>query len=96
MVDLPCLLFRGAHTFPSLPLTPPTPYPWTPLFLLKQWLYTDGSNIKGQCRLGAAVAHVPSCTTIYIDAGGTNETRAIMRVELMVIHTALDKFVAHK
>ena len=59
-------------------------------------MYTDGSDITGQPRLGAAVAHVPTCTTIYIDAEGTDETRTITRVELVAIYTALDKFAAHE
>ena len=37
------------------------------------------------------MVHVPICTTIYIDAGGTDETRTIMRAELVAICTALDK-----
>ena len=34
--------------------TPPRPTPWTPRFLLEEWVYTDGSDIKGHPRLGAA------------------------------------------
>ncbi len=59
-------------------------------------MYIDGSDITGQPRLGAAVVHVPTCTTIDIDAGGTDETRTIMRAELVAIYTALDKFAAHE
>ena len=59
-------------------------------------MYTDGSGIKGQPRLGAAVVHVPTCTTVYIDAGGAKETRTIMRAELVDIHTALEKFATHE
>ena len=59
-------------------------------------MYTDGSEITGQPRLGAAVVHVPTCRTIYIDAGGTDETRTIMRAELVAIYAALDKFAAHE
>ncbi len=65
------------------------------MFLTEQWVYTDGSNIQGQPRPGAALVHVSTCTTIYIDAGGTYETRTIMRVELVAIYTALDKLVSH-
>ena len=57
---------------------------------------TDGSNVTGQTRLGAAAVHVPICATIYIDAGGTNETHDIMRAELVAIYTTLDKFTAHE
>ena len=39
--------------------------------------------------------HIPICTTIYIDATGSKETRTIMRAELVAIHTALSKFVDH-
>jgi ribonuclease HI len=42
------------------------------------------------------VVHVPTATTIYIDADGTEETRTIMRAELVAIHTALNTFVAHE
>jgi hypothetical protein len=62
----------------------------------EQWVYTDGFDITGQPRLGAAVVHVPTCTIIYIDAGGTDETRTIMRAELVAIYTSLDKFAAHE
>ena len=41
---------------------------------------TDGSEIKDKPRMGAAVVHIPTETTIYIDAGGTKGTIvAIMR-----------------
>jgi len=48
--------------------------------------------MKGQPRLGAAMVHVHTVTTLYIDVGGTEETRTIMRAELVAIYTALDKF----
>jgi ribonuclease HI len=66
------------------------------MFLPKQWVYTDGSCITGHPRLGAAVVHIPTSTTIYIDAAGTEETRTIMRAELMANHTALSTFSTHK
>jgi hypothetical protein len=69
------------------------------VFRPEQWVYTDGFDIKGQPRLGAAVVHVPTCTTMYIDARGTDETcdlPTIMRAELVAIYTALDKFAAHE
>jgi hypothetical protein len=56
----------------------------------------DGSDIKGQPRLGVAVIYDPTCTTLYIDAWGTEETRTIMRAELEAIYTALDKFATHE
>jgi hypothetical protein len=59
-------------------------------------MYIDGSDIKGQSRLGAAVAHVPTYTTIYIDARGTYETRTITRAELVAIYTNIEKFVTHE
>jgi hypothetical protein len=40
--------------------------------------------------------HVPTCTTIYIDAGGSNETRTIMLAERVAIHTDLNTFDAHE
>ena len=58
-------------------------------------MYTDGSDIKGYPRLGAAVVHIPTSTTIFIDAAGTEETRTIMRAELVAIHTALTTFERH-
>ncbi len=69
---------------------------WTPKYQHEQWVYTDGSNIKGQPRLRAAVIHFPTCTTIYIDAGGTEEILTIMRAELVAIYTALDKVATNK
>ena len=66
------------------------------MFRPGQWVHIDGSDITGQPRLGAAAVHVPTRTTIYIDAGGTEETRNIMRAELVAIYTALDKFAAHE
>ena len=59
---------------------------------MEEWVYTDGSNIKGYLRLGAAVVHIPTRTTIYIDAAGCEETRTITRAELVAIHTALTRF----
>ena len=76
-------------------VTPPTPTPWTPKFVPEEWVYTDGSDIKGQPRLGAAVVHIPTRTTIYIDATGCEETNTIMRAELVAIHTALATFEDH-
>ena len=74
---------------------PPSPIPWTPRFLPKEWVYTDGSDVKGHPRLGAAVVHIPTCTTIYIDAVGSEETRIVMRAELVAMHTALTRFEDH-
>ena len=42
--------------------------------------------MNGQPRLGATVVHIPSHTTIYTDATGNEETRTIMRAELVAIH----------
>jgi hypothetical protein len=39
--------------------------------------------------------HIPTCTTIYIDAAGSEKTRTIMRAELVAIHTALTWFEDH-
>jgi len=59
-------------------------------------VYTDVSDINKQPRLGAGVVHVPTRTTLYIDAGGIEETRTIMRAELVAIHIALDKFATYE
>jgi hypothetical protein len=75
--------------------TPPNPIPWTPLFLSEEWVYTEGSDIKGHPRLGAAVVHISTRTTIYIDAARCDETRTIMRAELVAIHTVLTRFEDH-
>jgi len=48
------------------------------------------------CVVGAAVVHVPTYTTIYIDAGGTYEIHNIMRAELVAIYAALEKFATHE
>ena len=63
--------------------------------LPEEWVYTDGLDIKGHPRLGAAVVHIPTRTTIYIDATGNEVTRTIMRAELVTIHTALTRFEDH-
>ena len=76
-------------------MTPPSPIPWTPRFLPKEWVYTDGSDIKGHPRLGAAIKHSPTRTTIYIDTAGSEEIRTIMRAELVAIHTALTRVEDH-
>ena len=39
--------------------------------------------------------HIPTSTTIYIDAAGTEENRTIMRAELVAIHTALSTLSTH-
>ncbi len=39
--------------------------------------------------------HIPTNTNIYIYAAGTEETRTIMRTELVAIHTALSTFSTH-
>ena len=78
------------------PSGPPIPHPWTPMFTPEHWIYTDGSDIDGHPRLGAAVIHIPTSTTLYIDAAGTEETRTIMRAELVAIHTALTVFSTHE
>ena len=80
---------------PTIVGTPPRPTPWTPKFSPEEWIYTDGSDIKDQPRLGAAVVHIPTRTTIYIDATGCEETHTIMRAELVAIHTALNRFKDH-
>jgi ribonuclease HI len=56
----------------------------------------DGSDIEGYPRLGAAVVHKPTSTTIFIDAPETEKTRTIMRAELAVIYTALTTFKDHE
>ena len=73
----------------------PAPYPWAPRFLPEKWVYTDGSDITGHPRLGAVVVYIPTNTTIYIDAAGTEETRTIMRAELFAIYTALTALATH-
>ncbi len=39
--------------------------------------------------------HIPASTSIYIDDAGAEETRIIMRAELVAIHTALSTFSTH-
>ena len=100
--ELPTLNTRPAltGTYTILPPkgrgTPPIPHPWTPKYIPENWVYIDGSDIDGHPRLGAAVIHIPTATTIYIDAAGTEETRTIMRAELVAIHTALSTFAEHE
>jgi len=64
---------------PTEATTPAVPIPWTPRFLPEECVYTDGSDIKGHPRLGAAVVYISTRTTICIDATGCDETRTIMR-----------------
>ena len=42
------------------------------------------------------MVHFPTITTLYIDAWGTEETRTVMRAELVAIHKTLDKFPTHE
>jgi len=87
----------GSTAGPLSQLGPhPTPHPWIPRFIPEYWVYTDGSDIKGQPRLGAAVVHIPTCNTIYIDAVGTEETCTITRTEFVAIQTALTAFASHE
>jgi hypothetical protein len=95
-MDIPFLPLGGAFTLPSAPLLAPTPLLGTPKYQPEQLVYKDDSGIKGQPRLGVSVIHVPTCTTIYICAGGTKETHTIMRVELVAIYTALYKFATRE
>jgi len=74
----------------SEPIPTPTLLQWIPKYQPEMWVYTDGSDIKGHRRSWAAVIYVPTCTTIYIDAGDTNETRIITQTELVAIYTALE------
>ena len=91
--DIPVFPIQHARKTSHFKGDAPAPYPWAPKFQPEDWVYTDGSDITGQPRLGAAVVHIPTNTTIYIDATGTKETRTIMRAELVAIHTALTMFV---
>jgi len=71
---------------------PPAPHLWTPKNIPENGVYTDGSKIDGHPRLVASVVHIPTATTIYIDAVGTEENRTIMLADLVAIHTALTTF----
>ena len=87
---------KGGHKMPPLPQgPPPAPHPWTPRFNPENIIYTDGSDIQGQHRLGAAVIHVPTRTTIYIADGGSKEIQTIMRAELIAIYTTLATLTSH-
>ena len=98
MEGAPALPIEGplGHLNTTRAVTPPAPIPWIPKFVPEEWVYTDGSDIEGHPRLGAAVVHIPTNTTIYIDVADTEETRTIMRAELVAIHTALTTFVTHE
>ena len=41
------------------------------------------------------MVHVPTITTIYIDAAGIEEARTIMRAEMVAVHMALSTFSTH-
>jgi ribonuclease HI len=93
--DIPVFPIELARRISPLNGEAPAPYPWAPKFLPEHWVYTDGSDITGHLRLGSAVVHIPTNTTIYIDAAGIEETRTIMRAEMVAIHTALTTSVTH-
>jgi len=96
MADMLVFPIQHSSRTPSFYGVGPTPYPWVPKFLPEQWVYTDGSDITGHPRLGAAVFQIPSSTTIYIDVAGTKETRTIMRAELVATYTPLATFLTHE
>ena len=96
VMDIPILPLGGAFALPSAPLLAPTLLMLTPKYQPEQLMYTDGSDIKGQSRLGAAVIHVPTCTTIYIDAWCIEEIRTIKRAELVAIYKTLYKFATYE
>ena len=87
---LPATRFAPKLTLPKAP----EPIPWSPQFDPENWIYTDGSLIEGESRLGAAVIHIPTSTTLHIDASGHEETHTIMRAELVAIYVALDRLNA--
>jgi hypothetical protein len=93
---IPLLPPRMALTPSSAPSPAPIPYPQTPKYQPGQWVYSDSFGINGQPRLGVAVVHDLTCTSIYIDVGGTYETRTGQRAELMAIYTALNKYATHE
>ena len=92
LADTPLLHARHYRRPPSSQESAPVPFPWVPRFLSDKRVYYDGSDIKGHLRLGAAAVHIPTSTTIYIDAPGIEETRIMMRAELVAIYMALTIF----
>jgi len=98
----PLPLLEGMNTFKggitptasSQHTPPPAPHLWTSKYIPENWLYTDGSKIDRHPRLGASVVHIPTATTIYIDAARTDETRTIMRAKPVAIHSVLTTFSA--
>jgi len=70
---------------------PPHPIIWQPRHNPTEWIYRDGPLIEDKLRIGASVIPSPTSTTTYIDASGQDETRTIMRTELIAIYLALDK-----
>ena len=73
---------------------PPDPIAWAPLWTPEQWVYTDGSKIDPNPKLGAAVIHPATSTVILIDATGLEENNTVLRAELVAIHQALITFEA--
>jgi ribonuclease HI len=94
--NLPPLAGTSIILTPNREGLPPVPHPWTPKFIPDNLVYTDGSDMEGYPMLGAAVVHIPTSTTICIDAVGMEETRTIMRAELIAIHTSLTTFENHE
>jgi hypothetical protein len=74
---------------------PLAPRQWIAKLIPENWVYTDGSHIKGQPRLNAAVVHIPIRTIIYTHSAETEEIRTITRAVLVAIHTALTTFASH-
>jgi hypothetical protein len=56
---------------------------------------TGGIGLHRWLGYQRARVYIPTRTTIYIDAAGSEETRTIMRAELVAIHTALTRFEDH-
>ncbi len=64
---------------PPNPNDPPDPIAWTPFWTPEQWVYTDGSKIDPNPKLGAAVIQPLASTEIIIDATGIEENNTILR-----------------
>ncbi len=57
-------------------------------------VYTNGSKIDPNPKLGAAVIHPSTSTAILIDATGIEENNTVLCSELVAIHQALLAFVS--
>jgi hypothetical protein len=81
--------------YPYTPTPPHTPHPLSPKSFHAAWdpksfIYTDGSQKKGNPTLGASIVNPKSGITYHIEIKSQEERHTINRAELSAITLALD------